>query len=191
MLLIAAGCASSGIEGADFGTAPAHLGGFPPQTFEGIVHASASFGDHKQELGTDLLGGRLIVPVKLAVLLRGEGQDTAQIQATVRSMNLRLFLPDGTCVPSMSIDDVVAGTSQKSAERIRDKAFESHLLGGEAIEGYVFFGLEPRHEFEVDGHTIKHVRGGVLRTMRAADSLLSFHLEVNSLSQPFFVGLQR
>jgi len=191
LLLIATACSSAGVKGGEFGALAAHFGGFPPQTFEGIVHASASFGDYEQDLGIDLLDAQRVVPVKLKVLLRGEGQDTAQIQAIVKSMNLRLFLPDGTCIPPVSVDDVVAHTSNNATKRIRQASFRGDLLGVEPIVGYVFFSLEPSSAFEIKGRTIKHKRNGILRTMDAADSLLSFDLEVDSLSQPFFVGLQR
>lgn len=195
LALLLAGCGSSGVQGEDFGGPPTALSGFPPQSIEGIVYAQARYADHARELGVDLLSSDGIIPIKLKVLLRGSGQQEAQIYLNPERMNLRMYLPDGTILRSLSTDDVVSQVSrEKVAQVIRDSAFRGDLLSTTGIEGYVFFRLRPRDEFEVDGRRLRHASRGVTHSMDLTDSLIAFDLSVETggnLLQPFYVGIQR
>ena len=103
--------------------------GFPAQSLEGIVYAQAAFdGDYDETFATDLIE-RGVVPVRVTMQLRGEGQESAQVLIKPGRMRARLYLLDGTALPHVPADRVAAALKEKPARRVRRHAFHGGLIG--------------------------------------------------------------
>ena len=164
--------------------------GFPAQSLEGIVYAQAAFdGDYDETFGTDLIE-RGVVPVRVTMQLRGEGQASAQVLIKPGRMRARLYLLDGTALPHVPADRVAAALKEKPARRVRRHAFHGGLLGATPSEGYLFFSLQPQEAFEADGRIVRHADGSVERRLDLAHSLLAFDVMVEDTPQPIYVGIQ-
>ena len=195
LLIAALGLAACGSSGAIVvtevtQTAPT-FDGFPAQALEGIVYAQAAFdGDYDETFLTDLVE-RGIVPVRVTMQLRGEGQENAQILIKPGRMGARLYLLDGTALPHVSADQVAASLKEKSARLVRKHAFQGGLLGAMPNEGYLFFSLSPPEDFEAHGRTVLHRDGPIERSLDLAHSLLAFDVMIENTPKPFYVGIQR
>lgn len=193
LLLAACGGGKRVVKGNDLGPAPASMAGFPAQNFEGLVYAQAEFKDHARFFGTDLVERGGILPIWLKVQLRGEGQNEAQIFLSPDRMNLRLFLPDGTTLAAVPAAAAIAAAPEKRRPAISDNAFRGDILSTESTEGFVFFQLAPAAAYEVQGATVRHEQGGIVRTMNLTASLVAFDLSLDTgpdTSRPFYVGIQ-
>jgi len=187
-----AGCASSDAivvsEAADSANA---FDGFPAQSLEGIVYAQAAFdGNYEDTFESDLID-RGVVPVRVTMQLRGEGQEKAQIMIKPGRMGARLYLLDGTALAHVPADAVAAALAGKPARRVRELAFQGGLLGSTATEGYLFFSLQPAGDFQTYGRIVRHADGDVVRRLDLAHSLLAFDVMVEDAPRPFYVGIQR
>jgi len=165
--------------------------GFPPQALEGIVYARASFEENHRELFRQDLMRRGILPVRLSMQLRGEGQDRAQILIKPGRMKARLYLLDGTALRQVHADEAVERLKEKAARRVRANAFKGGLLGPQPTEGFLFFALDPLEPFETKGRKLTHVHGGIGHRFDLTHSLLAFEVTVQDSSQEIHVGIQR
>ncbi len=189
--LIAGACGAAGPTGTELGEPPIAFRGYRPMTTAGVIYAEANYTDHASKLGIDLAYYEEVIPINLRVQKQGAGAADQQIVLSPRDMDLRLILADGTAIRPVDVDRLAGNQDEETAKKIRDNSFKGGLLDRDAKEGFVFFGLEPDEEFEIDGRTIRHGRGGVIRSFDLADSLLVFNLTNKSEKIPFYVGVQR
>ena len=165
--------------------------GFPPQALEGIVYAQAGYDEnHKAAFRYDLVR-KGIIPVRLTMQLRGEGQDNAQILIKPGRMKARLYLIDGTALAQVHADEVADRLNERSARLVRERAFKGGLLGSDPTEGYLFFALEPEKAFRAKGRRLTHIHEGITHRFDLAHSLLAFEVANQNSSQEIYVGIQR
>jgi len=191
-LLLPAGCGSPGaivVSGVD--DSSTYFDGFPAQSLEGIVYSQAAFdNDYEETFDTDLIE-RGVVPIRVTIQLRGEGQERAQILVKPDRMGARLYLLDGTALPHAPADRVAAVLEERTARLVRKHALPGGLLGATPNEGYLFFSLQPEQSFETFGRVVRHHDGEVTRRLDLTHSLLAFDVMVEDAPQPFYVGIQR
>ena len=196
-LLLLTGCGAPSAEGVRYADPPP-FEGFPYSATgsleEGkiIVYAEAQLVvNAERELGEDLVEERGVLPIKLSIQLKGEGQQTLPVSLDRDRWNMRLYLPDGQVLHPVPVDQVERGLKREARERIRRAHFEAILLGSTASEGYLFFALQPRGELLVRGAGVIRDSGGIAKPMRIADSLLAFNVTVEDKVHPFYLGLRR
>lgn len=195
LALALVGCGSSGVSGTELGPMPRGAQGFPAMTFGEFVYAQAAWVNHERDLDVDTVEEADVLPIELQVRLAGGGQQGAQILLDPDRANLRLYLPDGTVLPSVSMEDIEPRISRRKVDRVRDLSFKGGLLTEENRKGFVFFALEPggKEAFEIDGRNLRHNTRGVVRSMDLADSVVAFELSVGTGGaqvQNFYVGIQ-
>jgi hypothetical protein len=191
VLLLAACGGSEQVKGDDLGPPP-NMVGFPDLTSEGIVIVTASY-TNPALFGDDFFERSGIVPIRLTVQLRGEGDDKQIIILSPDRMNLRLFLPDGTVLGAVPADQAAAAGPPSARDAVAAHAFRGGLLTREITEGQVYFAFNPRGDYQVDGRAVRHRGDGLIRTMDLGASLLAFELTTESerdLVKPFYVGIK-
>lgn len=190
-LALACACSSPPDPKPDLGGPPASFPGFPGLAHEDMVNAQAAFEpNHAGLFGIDLLSERAIVPVRLEVGLRGEGAENRVILLNPDQWGLTLYLQDGTALRSVDPEELAGAVSKKIAQKVRDQRFKPGFLEKQTTSGFVFFALEPKGEFKVDGREIGHVRSGFVRGNDLYHSLVSFRVTIDDELRPFFVGIK-
>ncbi len=170
---------------------PANFNGFPPQTLQGIVFASARWvPDHEELFGVDLISRAGVVPVAVTVRLRGQGQSEAQVLLNPERMDPELVLQDGTVLAAVGVEDVIARLPARYAATLRSRALKTGLVSANGEEGFLFFALEPQKSFDVDGTSVVHETEVGPRALSLVASLLTFGVVVDGAVKPFYVGLQ-
>jgi len=192
LLIALSACSSSGPRGGALGDPIRKVEGFTSKTIEQGVFAEAMYDpDHPITFNYDLLKKRNIVPVHLRVEpVPDKATGDGPIMLIPESMNLRLFLQDGTALKHVPASEVSEMVGSEPAREVRSREFRGGLLS-EPKSGYVFFALAPKSEYRVSGGRVDHTLNGVVRTLDISGSLLSFNLTVDSESRPFYVGTTR
>jgi hypothetical protein len=188
-----ASCASSGPTGSDLGGPPENFLAYPALSSEGIVNTKAEYAypsDQKDAFRTILLEEVSIIPVRLTVSLGGMGAEDAQIRLTTESMNLRLYLQDGTSFPQVDLDTFQEDLDDDELTSVRRNKFNSGHLSKEETSGFVFFAIPPGDSFEITGNQLVHSQKGITRRLDIDRSLLAFDIIIDDHPQPFFVGIR-
>jgi len=152
------------------------------------VWAEASFlSDHPRVFGADLVSEYGLVPV--ALKMGYESGDAPR--AYLPTMEMRLFLADGTALPFRAYDELPVPDSVQA--RITEHAYQKIKLDpwdeAKHERAFVFFEL-PRGEFDVLGPTrVRHLTEPLWRDLDLADSLLSFVYTDDEGKWPVNVGL--
>lgn len=194
--LVLAGCASSSAPLATVGSDPLEhpprgFRGFPPQSLHGIVFASAHMApDHEDVFEFNFERKADILPIAVTVLLRGQGQDEAQVLLNPERWNPQLFLEDGTALRALSVDEVIEAAPERVAARIRQKAMRGGLVSARAEERYLFFRLSPGENLQLDDQRVHHMVEGGTRVLELGDSLLAMQVTVEGELIPFYLGIQ-
>lgn len=186
-------CASSSLTSRDpLARPPSNFDGFPSQTLQGIVFASARYiAEHDEIFGVDLFAKARVIPIAVTIRLRGPGQDEAQALLNPERMDPRLFLQDGTPLAALSAEAVVARVAPRHAANVRAHALQSGLLSPDGREAFLFFALEPRERFRFDGESVEREQDGATRELDLRASLLAFNVTIDGEPRPFYLGLQR
>ena len=159
----------------------------------GLVIAEARWSPGQKFDGLDVLDEEQLIAVFVKIGLPSKSADEQDVQLTPEQMEFRLQLQDGTVLDAISPESAVKG-DEKLTTALVDKALQHGFLklSGGVKEGFVYFKLRPKDDFEVDGRDVVHVAGGgVRRELDLSRSLLSFQLTRGGQSTPFFIGVAR
>jgi hypothetical protein len=188
LALIASGCKSLPAPNLNLGAAPQKFIGYEAATNQYYTSVTASFEpNYEDTFDYDLLDEG-IIPIELTAKALDERADLGEVWLKPNNWNPRLFLQDGTALRLMEIDELkdVSTKVFKTASGIR---FSPGDLRNE-ISGWLFFRLDPKSSFDVDGREITHRRGELSREIDLYHSLLSFTLTIKDETFPFYIGIK-
>ncbi len=168
--------------------------GYPWQNNYGIVWVQASFyTNHADLLEEDLIDEERIIPIVLKVGTRGEGMEVSQVSLTPETMNLQLYLEDGTALKFIPSSEVERRIDDEARDQVLENALRLGLLDqwDSTKGGFVFFEIPGDAKIEVDGTRVEHVANGVRRSMDVARSLIGLTIQTpDGSTRPMFVGVE-
>ncbi len=189
--LAAVACSSPPEPRFELGAAPSSFLGFPALSQEDMVVAQASFQpDHARTFEEDLVRAAGVIPVRLDVRLRGEGAEDRSILLNPDQWELALYLQDGTALRQINAEELAESLPKKPAQKVRDNRFITGPLNKEPTTGFVFFLLDPKDDFEVDGRSVVHTQGKTRNGLDLYQSLVSFRVTIDDVFYPFYVGIK-
>lgn len=185
---LAAGCGS--VE-PYLGDAPKSLEGFPIQTTEGQIYATASLGDPERHFGVDLVDEARAVPILLKAHKNEDAENRGVVELFPRQMNLRLFLADGTVLERVQMDELDFEPDDAELRQLNRRRFRGGPLKAEDLEGYVFFQLPPENLMEVEGSIAQMRTSRPVMSIDLRKSVLAFDWTLGDGGgrQTFFVGV--
>ena len=184
----------SRVKGGEFGAPPVRSVTFPPHHLDGDVHVEASLSaDRKRVFDWDPVD-KDVLPVKLLIGLRQTRQESAHIRLDPDTMDLRLYLPDGTVLEAMHPDVVAEKASgRERKQRVKASALNMSLLSEwDTIvddPSYVYFNLASLKDADVSGRLLTHGDDEEV-TVNLTKALLVFNLLIEARTKPFYVGIE-
>ena len=186
--LLGAGCNSLPAPNPDLGGPPESFNEYEASTEQNSVSVSAFFEPNYEDIFKfDLLKAG-VIPIKLSAVALDERAGLGKVRLKNSSWNPRLFLQDGTALRLMSIDEL-----KPLSKEVFKAASKQRFTPGDLrkeIEGFLFFKIEPKDAFRINGRELVHKRGATSRGVDLYHSLLSFIVTIEDESFPFFIGIK-
>jgi hypothetical protein len=165
----------------------ARSGRFPTlpngSSWRGIFVEAKFYTNHEEIFDEDLVA-QGFVPVALKIWKDGNADD-GDYRIQLETMELRLFLSDGTSLTARPYKDVIE--DEDVAARVTREALKINFLPDQASarEGFVFFELAPPEDFESLGEArVLHRSEPLPRVLSLSDSMVEFVVTTSEADDP-------